>query len=242
MPERTNRRAPRRNFAGLLVTLVLHGAVLGAVRYAHSQTPPPLEIPRDFVVAKLVKLGKPREKFWLPRVVEPPTPQAPPPVLKVSENPNAVKAPPEAPRPDNPQISKNLRRALDRARKLEALADPEPDEGQLNGSERGTANEASAGDEYATAIFEAIRRNWTEPSGLVSDAELARLTAEIRIRVGADGTITDSRLLHPSGNSYFDDSCTAAITATRKVPPPPPAVRKLAARGFAIDFAGKDIK
>jgi TonB family protein len=228
--------------AGLVATVALHAAILGAVGYAHNQTPPPLEIPRDFVVAKLVKLGKPREKFWLPRIVEPPTPQAPPQVIKVSENPNAAKAPPEAPRPENPQISKNLKRALDRARKLEALAEPEPDEGQLNGSTQGTANEASSGDVYATAIFEAIRRNWSAPSGLVSDAELARLTAEIRIRVGADGTITDSKLIRPSGNSYFDDSCIAAIQATRKVPPPPPPVRKLAARGFAIDFAGKDIK
>jgi TonB family protein len=228
--------------AGLLLTLALHAAILGAVGYAHTRTPPPLEIPRDFVVAKLVKLGKPREKFWLPRIVEPPHPQAPPQVLKVADDPNAKKAPPEAPRPDNPEISKNLKRALDRARKLEALADPEPEEGQLNGSEHGTATEASAGDAYATAIFEAIRRNWSAPSGLVSDAELGRLATEIRIRVGDDGTITDSKLLRPSGNSYFDDSCIAAITATRKVPPPPPAVRKLAARGFAIDFAGKDIK
>jgi len=242
VPDRNKRRAPRRNFSGLLVTLALHGAILGAVAYAHNQTAPPLEIPRDFVVAKLVKLGKPREKFWLPRIVEPPHAEAPPQVLKVAEDPNAAKAPVEAPRPDNPTISKNLKRALDRARKLEALAEPEPDEGQLNGSEHGTANEASAGDAYATAIFEAIRRNWSAPSGLVSDAELGRLASEIRIRVGEDGTITDSRLLRPSGNSYFDDSCMAAITATRKVPPPPPGVRKLAARGFAIDFSGKDIK
>ena len=242
MPQRTKRRAPRRNFAGLLVTLLLHGAILAAVGYAHNQTAPPLEIPRDFVAARLVKLGKPREKFWLPRIVEPPRPEAPPQVLKVAEDPNAAKAPVEAPRPENPTISKNLKRALDRARKLEALAEPEPDEGQLSGSAQGTANEASAGDAYATSIFDAIRRNWSAPSGLVSDAELGRLAAEIRIRVGDDGTITDSRLLRPSGNSYFDDSCMAAITATRKVPPPPPAVRKLAARGFAIDFAGKDIK
>ena len=236
------RRASGRNLAGLLITVVLHGAILGAVNYAHSRTAPPLEIPRDFVVAKMVKLGKPRDKFWLPRVAEPPPPTAPPAVIKVSENPEAPKAPPEAPRPENPVINKDLKRALNRARKLEALAEPEPEEGQLTGSAAGTATEASAGDAYATSIFEAIRRNWSAPSGLVSDAELGRLTTEIRIRISADGTITDSRLLHPSGNSYFDDSCMTAITATRKVPPPPPAVRKQAAHGFAIDFAGKDIK
>ena len=32
MPPETKRRAPHRNIAGLLITLVLHGAILGAVR------------------------------------------------------------------------------------------------------------------------------------------------------------------------------------------------------------------
>jgi TonB family protein len=234
-------RASRRNLAGICVTLALHAGILGAVKMAHSQGEVPLDIPRDFVVAKLVKLGKPREKFWLPRITEPPRPQAPPATIKISDDPNAAKAPPEAPRPENPEISKNLRRALDRARKLESLAETEPEEGQLTGSTHGTATEASAGDAYATAIFEAIHKNWTEPS-VITDAELGRLLTTIRIRVGEDGTINDSKILKPSGNSFFDDSCMTAVQATRKVPPPPPAVRRLAAHGYALDFPGKDMK
>ena len=74
MPPEKKRRAPRRNFAGLLITLALHGAVLFAVRAAHSKTDEPLDMPRDFVVARMVKLGKPREKFWLPRITQPPRP------------------------------------------------------------------------------------------------------------------------------------------------------------------------
>jgi TonB family protein len=236
------RRAPRRNFAGLFITLALHAAVLGAVKIAHSKSETPLEVPRDFVVAKLVKLGKPREKFWLPRITQPPRPTAPPATIKISDDPNAAKAPVEAPRPENPLISKDLRRALDRARKLEQLAEVEPEEGQLTGSAHGTATEAGAGDAYATAIFEAVRKSWTAPSGLVSDAELGRLMATVRIRVGEDGTISDAKLLRSSGNSYYDDSCIAAIQTTRKVPPPPVNVRRLAARGYALDFAGKDLK
>jgi TonB family protein len=237
-----NRRTSRRSFAGLLITLALHGAILGAVKIAHSKGEVPLEVPRDFVVAKMVKLGKPREKFWLPRITEPPRPKAPPATIKISEDPNAAKAPAEAPRPENPEISKDLRRALDRARKLEALAETEPEEGKPTGSEHGTAAEASAGDEYATAINDAIRKNWTAPSGLVTDAELARLTATFRVRVSEDGDINDSKLLKSSGNSYFDDSCAAAIQATHKVPAPPAALKRLAARGYALEFAGKDMK
>lgn len=242
MARERNRRTSRRSFAGLVITLALHAGILGAVKMAHSKGEVPIEVPRDFVVAKMVKLGKPREKFWLPRITEPPRPKAPPATIKISDDPNAPKAPAEAPRPDNPEISKDLRRALDRARKLEALAETEPEEGQVTGSEHGTAAEASAGDAYATAISDAVRKNWTAPSGLVSDAELGHLAATFRIRVGEDGAVTDSKLIKSSGNSYYDDSCTAAIQATHKVPPPPAAIRRLAAHGYALEFAGKDMK
>jgi hypothetical protein len=242
VPPEKKRRAPRRNLAGLLITLALHGAILFAVRAAHSKTDEPLDMPRDFVVARMVKLGKPREKFWLPRITQPPRPTAPPKVIKLSDDPNAAKAPVEAPRPDNPTISKDLRHALDRARKLEQLIPTEPEEGQLTGSAAGTANEASAGDAYATAIFDAVRKNFTVPEGLITDAQLARLTTTIKIRVGDDGMILENKLLKPSGNTFFDDACVSAILATHKVPPPPPAARRLAARGYALEFAGKDLK
>jgi colicin import membrane protein len=242
VPPETKRRASRRNLAGLLITVVLHAGVLGAVTIAHSKGEEPLEMPRDFVVARMVKLGKPREKFWLPRITQPPRPKAPPATIKIAEDPNAPKAPVEAPRPENPEISKDLRRALDRAHKLEQLIPSEPEEGQLTGSASGTATEASAGDAYATAIFDAIRKNWTTPTGLVTDGELARITTTIKIRVGDDGTIIESKLLKSSGNTFYDDSCIAAIQATRKVPPPPANVRRLAARGYGLEFAGKDMK
>ena len=83
VPPEKKRRASRRNFAGLLITLALHGAILGAVSAAHSKSDEPLDMPRDFVVAKLVKLGKPREKFWLPRITQPPRPKAPPATIKI---------------------------------------------------------------------------------------------------------------------------------------------------------------
>jgi len=129
------RRGPRRNFAGLVVTLALHGAILLTVARAHGKEEAPLIMRHDFVEAEMVKLGKPRDKFWLPRIVQPPRATAPPDALKVAEDPNAKAAPREAPRPDDPLISKDLKRALERAKKLEALATPEePDEGSLTGS------------------------------------------------------------------------------------------------------------
>jgi TonB family protein len=242
VPREKKRRASKRNCAGIFITIALHAGILGAVKIAHSKGDEPLEIPRDFVVAKLVKLGKPREKFWLPRIAQPPRPTAPPKVIKLADDPNAAKAPTEAPRPDNPEISKDLRHALNRARRLEQLIPTEPEEGQVTGSASGTATEATEGDAYATAIHDAIRKNWSPPEGVITDAQLARLTATIKIRVGEDGTILETKLLRSSGNSFYDDSCVTAIQATRKVPPPPAAVRRIAARGYAIEFPGKDMK
>ena len=82
MARDTKRRARPRNLAGLFITLALHAGLLGAIKIAHSKGDVPLEVPRDFVVAKLVKLGKPREKFWLPRITQPPRPKAPPSTIK----------------------------------------------------------------------------------------------------------------------------------------------------------------
>lgn len=235
------RRARRGNLIGILITIALHGGVLAAVHAANSKESEPLEIPRDFVVAKLVKLGKPREKFWLPRITQPPRPTAPPAAIKVAEDPNAKAAPKEAPRPENPDISKNLRRALDRARKLEQMMPEEPEEGQLNGSAEGTATEASAGDAYATAIAVAIRKNWSLPVGLVSDGEMNRLIARVRVSVSGSGELTDAQIVKTSGNNYFDDSCITAVKTTGKVPPPPASVARQFARGVAIDFSPKDL-
>jgi outer membrane biosynthesis protein TonB len=134
------RRGSRRSFSGLLITAALHGAIFLAVKTAHSRPQEPLIVPRDFVQAEMVKLGKPRDKFWLPKVHQPPPPP-PPEAIKLSDDPNAKAAPVEAPKIEDPKTSKDVRRALERAQKLSALAVPdEPDEGSLTGSKTGTSD------------------------------------------------------------------------------------------------------
>ena len=216
------RRGSRRNFAGLLVTLALHGGVLAAVAAAHNQTQAPLIVSRDFVVAEMVKLGKPRDKFWLPRLQQPVRSTAPAETLKVADDPNAKPAPKEAPRPEDPTISKEMRRALERMKKLEALAAPEPDdEGALNGSKLGVSNRA-VGDQYLAQVQGLLRQNYNLPAGLAPDQ--IGSPPEIVFRIGTDGTINDVKLTKPSGNSFVDDACVDAAKLTGKVPPPPASV------------------
>jgi TolA protein len=201
-----------------------------------------MEAPRDLIVTRLVSLGKPREKFWLPRIVQPPRPKAPAPILKVTDDANAPPTPKEAPRQEDADISKDMRRALRRAQLLaQAAATEDAPEGSLTGSPEGTSTQGVSGDEYATAIYTAIRRNWVTPTGLVTDAELAGLTAEVRISIREDGTLANPQVKKSSGNQYFDDSCIQAVKSTGRVPPPPANLRARFQRGTLLDFAGKDL-
>ena len=215
------RRGSRRNFAGILFTVALHGGVLLAVAAAHNKPEPPLIMPHDFVRAELVKLGKPRDPFWLPRITQPPRPTAPPNQLKLSEDPDAKAAPKEAPRPEDPKISKELKNALDRAKKLEALAADDDDEGSLTGSKLGASNRA-VGDQYQAQVLGLLRANYNFPAGLTPDQ--IPVLPEITFRIAPDGAISDVKLAKSSTNSFVDDACVDAAKLTGKVPPPPPTM------------------
>lgn len=221
MPHDEIRRARRGNSVGILVTLALHGAVLAAVGIAHGQPTPPLIMQRDFVAAELVKLGKPRDKFWLPRITQPVRAEAPPQTLKVAEDPDAKPAPKEAPRPEDPKISKSLKSALNRARMLESLAEEVPDEGALNGSRLGTSNKA-VGDQYLAEVKGMLLQNYNLPAGIAPDQ--IPNPPEIKFGIDPDGTLTGLKLSKSSGNSFVDDACVQAAQLTRRVGPPPPAV------------------
>jgi TonB family protein len=217
------RRASGRGFSGLLITLAIHGGLFAAIAVANNQEQPPLIEKRDFVMAEMVKLGKPREKFWLPRITQPQQSTAPPPTLKVAEDPNAAPAPKEAPRPEDPKISKDLKRALDRARKLEALAVPEePDEGSATGSRLGTASQAT-GDPYLAEVKGMLLQNYALPAGIAPDQ--VATPPLISLRISEDGTLHDIKSRKSSGNTFVDDACVSAAQRTHKVSPPPPKWR-----------------
>jgi TonB family protein len=221
------RRGSRRSFAGLLITVALHGVVFLTVARAHNQQEPPLIMPHDFVRAEMVKLGKPRDPFWLPRITQPPRPTAPANQIKLSEDPNAKAAPKEAPRPEDPKISKDLKDALNRAKKLEALAAEEDDEGSLTGSKLGTSNKA-VGDQYQATVAGMLQHNYNLPAGITIDQ--IKSPPEILFHIQADGTLVGIKLTQSSGNNFVDDACVDAAKLTGKVPPPPPG----AAHGMRI--------
>jgi hypothetical protein len=224
-----------------MATVVVHGALGVFAWYAHAAPAPPTLVSRDLMVTRLVALGKPRDKFWLPRIPVPPRPQAPPPSIKVTDDMLAQAAPKEAPRPEDPEVSTEMRRALERARKLaETSAPEEPPEGSLTGSTAGTTANASEGDAYATAIYEAIRKNWVVPTGLSLGA-VAALASEVRVAVSGEGALLEPALSRSSGSDLFDDSCVQAVMMTGKVPPPPAHLRLQYQGGILLVFEGQKL-
>jgi TonB family protein len=208
------------SFGGIAATVLIHVSLIALIYFAHVKSPPPMEAPRDMIVTQLVSLGKPRDKFWLPRIVQPPRPKAPAPTLNLTDDPNAAPAVKEAPKVDDADISKDMRRALKRAQML-AQATEEPAEGSLTGSPEGRSTQGVSGDAWATLVNNTIRNAWVTPVGLITDSELQRLVAKVRISISEDGTLSNPAVQQSSGNSYFDDSCIQAVKAAGKVPPPP---------------------
>jgi TonB family protein len=225
------------SFGGVFATILIHAALAAAIYFGHVKSPPPVEVPRDLIVTQLVAFGKPREKFWLPRIVQPPRPTAPAPTLNLTDDPNAKAAPKEAPKVEDADISKDLKRALKRAQMLAQASPEEPAEGSPLGSLEGTSTQGVQGDPWATAVSAAIRSNWTTPVGLITDAELTKLVATVRISISPEGVVSNATITKSSGNPYFDDSAIQAVKATARVPAPPPGRHAL-----AVKFDGKTLK
>jgi TonB family protein len=128
-----------------------------------------------------------------------------------------------------------MKRALKRAQML-AQATEEPAEGSLTGSPLGRSTEGVSGDAWATAVDAAIHNAWSTPVGLITDAELVKLVAKVRISVSDEGMLSNPIVKQSSGNQYFDDSCIQAVKAAGKVPPPPPKSKHL-----LLTFDGKSL-
>lgn len=226
---------------GIVLTALIHGALIALVVIGNRAKPAGAETEHDVIVTEIATFGKPREKFWLPRIVQPPKPKAPPDVVKVSENLNAPPAPKEAPKPEDHEVSKDLKKALERARKLQAAAEEEPEEGLLTGSREGTSSQATEGDACATAVYTAIRKNWSVPAGLLT-ADISKLEAVLRVKIADDGGLAEPRVVKGSGNVLFDSSCIEAVTATRTVPDLGPQCRTRFKRGVALQFDGASLR
>ncbi len=92
-----------------------------------------------------------------------------------------------------------------------------------SGAQGGTLTESQLA-AYFAQVGSRFKEVWNQPltiSGTGQD-----ITAIVRIRVGADGTVMSATLERGTGNSDVDASILSAIPRFKKVPPPPPALLK----------------
>lgn len=231
---------------GLLLTLALHGGIVGFIyvrKVAEAAQPPP---PGDrYVVARLVRLGKKRHPKKLPnKVVSPPPTEKPKTVSYDADAddppPRRVKAPPK---PRDADASDRMRRALEKAamlsegdREIEAEGDP-------NGVAGGTATEASAGDPYITRIADIWNRTWTLPAIIPAD-EAKGLQVLMVLRIDGQGNLKlPVEFDQGSGNAHFDASVKAAWARIRTIPAPPADRRaSILANGLALKLTWKGLQ
>jgi colicin import membrane protein/protein TonB len=216
---------------GLVVTILLHGGIVGLV--VHGRTSEPVLMPREFMVAKIVRLGRKRPKNLLPTLPAPPMPTAPKNAVKLTDN-EAAKVAPRSEKPPPDAKPGDLQHALARARQLERLAAQADQEGDPAGDPAGNSDTAAAGDLYATAVYKAYHEQWNTPHL----ASAQGLSARVRLFVDPHGSVLRADIVKPSGNGPFDDSVTEVLHRVKKLPPPPPGLAlRIERSGLSLEFA-----
>jgi len=223
------------------LSVAVHAAVIA---WAVVQTPPPLDLDRKPLHARLVRLGEEKPESYLPRKAEEAPPPEPPPAEAPPVVPEApAPTPPSAPVAKAPPARKGnvpadargrasaLGSAMTRVQR-EVIA--EQRWGDPSG-EAGGDSEESEGDRYQALVERALRQNYDVPS-TISDAERLYLSATVLVFVEQDGRIARWRFEHRSGNPAFDAALERTLRAAH-LPPPPEGQRDSYRRtGLQVTF------
>ena len=219
-----------------------------------------IDLNKNVVQTRLVKLGKERKKEWLPRKTKPkPKPKAvkkhtaaP---KKSGQKPPAASKPQKigqtqtqsgtgetrAPEPDRQQqmsdaLSKlQATQTTDLNQLIDDKMTPEDDEGQANGSVLGTEVSGEMEASYNGLLSAHIRSAFELPT-VLTEAERMRLRAHLFIKIGAGGELLSSKVTQSSGNAAFDNSILAAAQKSVPLPNPPLVLRGLYRQGVTLEF------
>lgn len=241
-----------RLWPALSVSVAVHLAAVVWVMLRPS--PPPLDLDKQAIVAKLVRLGPRKPESWLPTkdAARAPAPAAPAPAAPVVATPQAPAPRPAAPSPGaRPAPSAPGRTApaagsggasgspggtslasilqrVERETQREAWGDPDGDPG-------GDADAGSEGDRYLGLVVRELKRNYEVPK-TIPPQDLASLKATVILRIDSNGRIASHDFERRSGNPSYDAALSRAIARTQ-LPPPPPELRAHYARvGLGVNF------
>jgi len=215
---------------GLLITLAVHGGVLGFVWLAHRQQPDTEKpVLGNFVDAQLVKFGKPRDTSFLPHkdgVMKNKVQKA---EIKLAKDEHA---PINTEKEEKAEVDPLTKTHAELFKNLKDTDQPEAvseEGGSLQGSHAGTASEAK-GDPYILQLIDQIGSAWSVPT-TIRDAELKDLSADVCLTIDGSGALTGFTFMRKSGNGQFDSSLEATLGTIKSLPPPPDRFARAAAHG-----------
>lgn len=230
---------------GLIGTILLHGgAIVGVMLYRRAllanEKPPPVG---SYVVAKLVRLGKPRDPNKLPNKEVPRRATKKEESLDLSAD--ADDAPARKRKRDlrKADISDKLRSALDKAELLAQAQQEIEGEGSPDGVAGGTALSAQDGDPYMTRIADLWNRTWSLPA-IIPREEAKTLYVLLVLRIDKYGQVQfPLEFDRKSGNAHFDNSIIAAWRQIKRIPvPPPDRFASILANGLPLKLNWKGLQ
>jgi len=209
---------------GIIVTILLHGgSVVGIFFYRRAlqaaQKPPP---PPSYVVAKLLRKGKPKDDKKLPDKIVPQVATRKARGIDYTADSDAAPSKKKK-RPDREaKIANKMRDSLARAELMAAAQREIEQEGSPDGVVGGTATKRTGGDAYMTKIADLWLRTWSLPA-IIPKSEAKKLHVLVMLRIDNSGKIKfPLQFDRKSGNTHFDNSIIAAWKQIKKIPKPPP--------------------
>jgi outer membrane biosynthesis protein TonB len=224
-------------------SLLAHALIIvGAVLLTRSSSPR-LDISQKPVQARLVRLGKPRDKNLMPRLPTAQPSADPASARPTMSRPQFTSAANQPTRPvfsasaksgDSAKASQARRRSLFNA--FASAGKPEELPGDPNGDPEGDSDTATEGERYFGLILARARRNYGITK-TIPPQELIRLKAVVVLYINHSGElIKDPEILTSSGNGQFDQDVILSLRKAAPFGPPPQDLAKaLETVGVAIE-------
>jgi len=203
----------------VLLSIIVHSTLLVVVVFGAQLVHPRRAPPQTVMITKLVRLGVERPPEFLPRIpvaAPPPAPRPAPAVAPQSEPATDSHAPSAKERvAELSQVSNALER-LKKQTPVDAEGHPE---GVADGEVRSLA-QAIAGQKFATEVVRCMKANYAIEG--IEPSRVRDKSAQVLVRVAADGRIIHAELQRTSGLEAFDRAVDRAVARCGKVSPPPP--------------------
>lgn len=200
--------------SGLIITLAIHGSVAaGLVAFTGwGQGDEGDERPPMIAIEASLAYKSPEKQPRQPQKRRAPRPTAEPTETKISRDETRKPEPQkEKEEEDFAKQFEDLKRQRQAAEEELEEGPAEPQQGgEFNGSERGFA-EVSKGDPYMQELAGLVFAAWEVPS-----LETGEGTAIGCVRLGADGSIVDTRLWQETKNANIDRSVKLALRGAQE--------------------------